>query len=105
VVKVLESSPVVVCQVKMLEDSDDRSQAVMHLADSTVQMFKDLVSLNVRVNSLPVRCFPESQSSSTHLDDDLESEFAGFEWAPPQICDTGKGGWGEGEALRSSSSG
>lgn len=54
-VKVVESSPVVVCQVKILEDDDDQTLPMTQLSEATVQLFKDLVSLNVKMQSLPVR--------------------------------------------------
>lgn len=52
VMEVVQSTPVVVCKVKMLEDSDDRSPPITELANSTVQLFKDLVSLNIKMQSL-----------------------------------------------------
>ena len=55
VLEVVESKPVVVCKVKILEDSDDQTLPMTQLSDSTVQQFKDLVSLNVKMQSLPVQ--------------------------------------------------
>ena len=52
--RVIEERPVLICQVKMLEDSDDRSQPVSELARHDVQLFKDLISLNVKMNRLTV---------------------------------------------------
>ena len=55
VMEVVESKPVVVAKVKILEDSDDQTLPMTQLSESTVQQFKDLVSLNVKMQSLPVR--------------------------------------------------
>ena len=52
--KVLEERPVLVCQVKMLEDSDDQSQPVQELAQHDIQLFKDLIALNVKMSRLAV---------------------------------------------------
>lgn len=57
VLKVLEERPVMICQVKMLEDSDDRSQMVQELADHDLQLFKDLVLLNVKTNRRLVKTY------------------------------------------------
>lgn len=55
IVKLIEERPVLICQVMMLEDSDDRSQPVQELAQHDIQLFKDLVMLNVKMNRLAVR--------------------------------------------------
>lgn len=55
IMKVLEERPVLVCQVKMLEDSNDQSQPVQELAQHDIQLFKDLIALNVKINRLMVR--------------------------------------------------
>ena len=55
VVKVIEERPVLICQVMMLEDSDDRSQLVQDLAHHDIQLFKDLIMLNVKMNRITVK--------------------------------------------------
>ena len=39
----------------MLEDSNDQSQPVQELAQHDIQLFKDLIALNVKMNRLVVR--------------------------------------------------
>lgn len=54
VLRVIEERPVLICQVEMLEDSDDSSTEMTGAATEAIQLFKDLVELNVRMKKIPV---------------------------------------------------
>lgn len=51
----IEERPVLVCQVEMLDDADDSSSETAAAASETIQLFKDLIQLNVKMKRIPVR--------------------------------------------------
>lgn len=51
----------------MLEDSDDQSQPVKELARHDIQLFRDLLQLNVKMNKLSVCCGPAAKKAIMEL--------------------------------------